>query len=252
MGVLREFLDERNGEVETYLDLIGLLEAQIQSGIPRIGGDTGASISTIQQRMLCSSAYLQLYNVVEATVTRCMGVLCDEIVNPQTWTPSDLTQELRREWVRFNAKTHSDLSYENRLTHTFELSEDLINSLPVQKLKIERGGGGNWDDETIYKLSQRVGLILTLSPDANRAAKATFRDDKGALKFVMKLRNDLAHGNISFAECGAGETVSDLRELKSRVFSYLEEVITKFEAFIEAREYLQPDKRTAQSVENAA
>ena len=252
MGVLLEFLQERDTEIDTYLDLIEMLEKQIQSGLPRLGGDTGPIITTLQQRMLCSSAYLQLYNIIEATVTRCVDALCDEITNADNWKPSDLTIELRREWIRFVAKTHADLSYENRLAHTLQLSEELIRSLPVSKLEIERGGGGNWDDEEIYKLSKRVGLILEVSAEANKAAKRPFRNGRGALKFVVRLRNDLAHGCMSFAECGDGETVSELRELKSRVMSYLSEVIREFEGFIDSHRFLQPDRRPALAAEAEA
>ncbi|TAD88983.1 MAG: hypothetical protein EA000_06035, partial [Oscillatoriales cyanobacterium] len=107
----------------------------------------------------------------------------------------------------------------------------------------EKGGGGNWDDEEIYKLSKRLGLSLNISRDANRAVKQPFRDDKGALSLIKSFRNKLAHGNLSFAESGNNITVSDLRDLTERTALYLREVVNCFKLSIDAHEFLMPEKR---------
>ena len=37
------------------------------------------------------------------------------------------------------------------------MCDHLIARLPLSQLEIDTGGGGNWDDEEIYRISQRVG-----------------------------------------------------------------------------------------------
>lgn len=228
-------------EIETYLDLLDALERQVQSGAPRIGErGHGVVITVQQQRILYSSVYLQLYNLVEATITRCMDAVCSAVVN--TWSPSDLTINMRREWVRFTARTHTDLNYENRLQTALDLCEQLIQLLPVSRLKIEKSGG-SWDDSLIEGISTRLGLSLRISRNVYQGVKRPFRNDKGALEYIKDLRNDLAHGSLSFAESSEGVTVSDLRELSNRTTSYLREVIDCFKLAIDNYEFLLPERR---------
>lgn len=59
------------------------------------------------------------------------------------------------------------------------------------------------------------------------------------------LRNRLAHGALSFSECGDGVTVADLRELKERVECYLREVVKAFKSFIEEYRFVVPERRPA-------
>jgi hypothetical protein len=234
--------NERLQEIETYLDLLGALEQQVQQGPPTIGG-TGPVITVQQQRILYSSVYLQLYNLVESTVSRCVEAFSNAVIEKGPWLPSDLSANLRREWVRCIARTHTELNYENRLTAALELCEHMVQALPVSAFKVEKGGGGNWDDRSIQDISTRLGLSLRVNQDTYRAVKRPFRNDQGPLVFIRNLRNELAHGSLSFAECGEGVTVNELRELKERTSLYLSEVVASFKASINAYEFLLPDKR---------
>lgn len=237
MNVFGTAFLERLAEIDSYLDLIDAFEQQVQSGPPRVGA-TGPVVSALQQRILYSSVYLQLYNLIEATVTRCIDSVCDAITSGDRWYPADLSANLRREWVRYIARTHADLNYENRLHSSLQMCDHLVQTLPVGKLEIEKGGGGNWDDEEIYRLAARLGLTLQISAASKAGVKRPFRNDKGALSLIVKLRNDLAHGSISFGECGAGITASELRDLKERTAAYLTEVVNEFQRFITNREFL--------------
>ena len=60
---------------------------------------------------------------------------------------------------------------------------------------------------------------------------------------VKSLRNDLAHGSLSFAECGAGTTVKELRDIANWTATYLREVVAHFVAYISSHEFLVPGAR---------
>lgn len=240
MDTLSKTFEERLQEIETYLDLLEALERQVQQGPPRIGG---AAITAQQQKILYSSVYLQLYNLVEATITWCVNAVCAAAADNGRWLPGDLTENLRREWVRATARTHIELNHQHRLDTTVALCDGLIQALPVIAWTVEKGRGGNWDDEAIRAITTRLGCDLHISNEAYTGIKRPIRDNKGPLVLVRDLRNSLAHGNLSFSECGDGVTVPDLRDLKQRTAQYLREVVATFAAYIAAHEFLVPQRR---------
>jgi hypothetical protein len=235
---------ERLAEVESYLDFLSTMEAQAQNGPPRIEG-AEHPITTQQQRILYSSVYLQLYNLVEATMSRCVEAVSDAAKDSARWRPSDLSDSLRREWVRGSARTHVELTPEHRLESALRLCDHLVASLPITAFDIDKGGGGNWDDSEIEAFSRRLGFQLTVSQPVYSAIKQPFRDDLGPLALVRQLRNRLAHGSISFAQCAEDTTVGRLVELKDRTVNYLKEVVDCFARYIESFEYLRPERRPA-------
>lgn len=105
---LLAFFEERLTEITDYAELLTDVEKAARSGPPKIVGASSV-ISTSQQRILYSSVYLQLYNLVEATVSRCVEAVAQAAADG-AWRPDDLNQEMRREWVRSSARTHVDLT----------------------------------------------------------------------------------------------------------------------------------------------
>jgi hypothetical protein len=245
MGNLRTGFDERLQEIDAYLTFLEAIEAQVRTGSPRLG-EQGPIITTQQQRILYSSVYLQLYNLVEASITRCLDAVCDAAAL-QTWKPGDLSTELRREWVRHSARTHVTLTDENRLKHALELVEQLVKALPVSSLKVEKSGG-SWDDMQIEAITNRIGLRLRISQSVYQGVKRPLRDEKGALALIAALRNELAHGSLSFAECGENVLAAELRDLKDKAAMYLGEVVDAFEVWIESYEFLAPAARPSRDV----
>lgn len=236
--------EERHQEIEAYLDLLEAIEVEARSGPPRLGS-SGPTITTTQQRILYSSVFLQLYNLVEATVVQCLDGITQSALASGTWSPGDLIADLRKEWVRVMARTHVDLNYERRLTSALSLCDHLVGSLPIQGFSLEKGGGGNWDDTAIEQIASRLGFQLRVSQSAYSGIKRVFRDDLGPLGIVKKLRNDLAHGSISFSECGENLTAGELRDLASRTATYLREVVQAFKTYIDEYQFLVPDRRPA-------
>lgn len=244
MSALTTGFQERLAEVEAYLDFLSTLEAQAQNGRPRLKG-AEHPISPQQQRILYSSVYLQLYSLVESTMAKCVEAVADAAKESNRWKPGDLSQSLRREWVRVTARTHEDLTPDHRLESALRLCDHLVDALPVSDFVIEKGGGGNWDDQTIEAISKRLGFRLVVSEAVYKAVKRRFQDDLGPLALVRQLRNRLAHGSISFAQCAEDVTVAQLVELKEKTANYLGEVIGCFNAYVSNFEYLLVERRPA-------
>jgi hypothetical protein len=240
---LSAWLTERAREVEANLALLESLDGIVRSA----GGKPGArslEVTPQQHRVLCASVYVQLYNLVEASVTQCLEALA-VATNAGKQRPHELSKALRKEWVRFVARTHTELSFDNRLASALDAGEQIMNSTPMSDFSIERGGGGNWDDLSIEEFSRRrLSLHLRFSEATLEMAKRHRRNDgKGALQLVRSLRNELAHGKVSFEECGAEVSVLELREIADAAISYLVEFVRQFVRYVETFEYLLPQYR---------
>jgi hypothetical protein len=233
---------ERLAEVETYLDFLSTLEAQAQQGPPQIKG-AKSPITPQQQRILYSSVYLQLYNLIEATMSFCIKAIEDATKDTEHLKPGDLSDSLRREWVRAVARTHTELTPDHRLDSALQLCNHLVASLPIKAFDIDKRSGGNWDDSEIEAFSKRLDIPLDISPPVYSAIKQPFGNDLGALALVKQLRNRLAHGSISFVQCAEDITVERLIELKDRTVNYLRAVVDCFTNYLENFEYMLPEKR---------
>lgn len=235
-AISEEFTD-RLAEVESYLDLLEVLEGQAKNGPPRIAGSS-TPITALQQRILYAGAFLHLYNLVEATMTWCVRAIEIAAAEDGGYAVNRLSKDMRREWVRVKARTHVDQSPDKRLENALQLCDHLVDCLPVGSFEIERGGGGNWDDKEIRAFTQRLGLHGKVSPQTYQEVRKPRRDQFGALELVKELRNRLAHGSISFAQSAEETTVEGLIELKTVTVDYLREIIEMFSTYLEDRQYL--------------
>lgn len=232
--------EERVAETDAYMDLLSALERQAREGPPRLtieGGDY--HISATQQKILYSSVYVQLYNLVESTITTCIEAVSVASVGRH---PTHLRDEIQKEWIRRIAKTHEPLSPENRLDKTWKLFGK--SASPVESFSIEKGGGGNWDDDAIEAMAIRLGFQVRVERAIYSLTKRKLRDDLGPLGVVKDFRNKLGHGEISFSECAEGVTVSQLIEIKDVTVNYMRGVVENFKSYLSGLEFLKVQHRT--------
>jgi intracellular sulfur oxidation DsrE/DsrF family protein len=246
---LMEQFKDRVEEVEEYIAFLIGIDGAFQFGSPHISALDGeaveiiASITPRQQKMLYSSVYLQLYNLVESTITNCLNYISENLVPKHSLLPADLSESIRKEWLRHITKENEKQDIEVRLEEALALLNHFINALPVEGFKIKKVGGGNLDEGKISVLANRVGLDLNIKNDVYKRVKKHLKDDKGATELVVYLRNSLAHGGISFVDCGQSVTAKELKELAKSIADYIREVVSAFINYIEAQEYLIPKKR---------
>ena len=90
----------------------------------------------------------------------------------------------------------------------------------------------------IYDNSHILNLLLTLEVHegfVDYIDKNTNNENK--LHKVKTPRNNLAHGNISFAECGRNYGIGQLRETKKEVILYLRNILRNIKKYLDERQY---------------
>ncbi|GAA5514908.1 hypothetical protein Dcar01_03672 [Deinococcus carri] len=232
----RQIFEERVGEIGEFLDFIGATTSEVGR----------ARITPTQQRILFSTIYLLLYNLIESTIAKSTQAIVEHMIEDGSWTLADLSDEMLVEWTRSNAKTHMEMNYERRLEDTAAVIKEAFGGGALRAFRIDKGGGGNWDDEEIYKfVTKRIGMAFDISPETNAMVKRPVIERQSIMKAIVSMRNSMAHGDLSFSECGSNVTIEDLQDYVNRVISYLRETIDSFERYIVNYAYLKPDSRPA-------
>ena len=238
MQLVRDTYSERVSDIEAHHELIKNISDAIGSGGAKFPIDDGHyTITAQQQKILFSSTYLQLYNLVESTVNQLMDAVGRHSQNGISGDLTKLSDKIRNLYLKHMLPAEANLTPEKRLEHAIRLLRQAVGSEPVEVI-IPGGGGGNWDSKAIGNLSDRIGVDLAL-PAATRAKlHRPFRNDQGPLQYIKVVRNNLGHGSVSFADCGNGHSHSEFRTLIDIVKEYLELLMDAYEQYIDNQQYL--------------
>lgn len=238
MEIVRTTFNDRVNEIKTYFSYLAFIETGLNSGSVNFKlGEITHSITPTLQKTLYAGIYLHLYNLVESTITLLLKAAEKKIKDDVSENGiSILRTEVKQLWIRYMAGTHDTLGPEIRLEKALNLCDYFIESVPFE-LEIPKGGGGNWDNENIRTLAKRMGLILTIPRQINTDIKKPIKDNKGIIQLITYTRNKLAHGEISFSECGGELTASNIEQFIKTTISYLDAVINCFDIYLNQEQY---------------
>lgn len=177
------------------------------------------------QKILKANAFLILYNLVEATIRQAIIEIYDAITS-ECLTYRQLRIELRHLWISHRHGSPTlDKSILERVKQVVEdVANDTAIALDPDYLPI----GGNIDAAKVRELADAYGFSKRVRPDVKGGEK---------LLRVKTNRNNLAHGHISFIECGRDTGPEDLKNIRDQVVYYLEDILQNVEQYIHGRHY---------------
>jgi len=225
---LKQNYDERKKEVNDYFDFLRRVE-QLDDPNP-------IRVSPEQQKILFSNVYILLYNLIESTIVGCCKELEHGLSHHKV---SDILQfnfELRNQWIKTTSRISAN--EKKRLSGIYNLFEKLTNTTTSLELIFRMKKGGNLDDMKISELLKEFGIVLDLPKPLHTEVCKHRLDGKGILQAIRHIRNQLAHGEKSFIECGSNIGLLDLNDYAKIVFLYLEHVIGRIENYIVNKEYM--------------
>ncbi len=179
-------------------------------------------------KILKSSAYLVLYNLVESTVRLAVARL-NGAMSEDGLTYTDAEEDIRNLWVDARLKDLAKGADHGRyLDVVRKLVQDVhdgkIAGIPEDHVP----GLGNFDARRMRGLADAYGFRKNTLTAERRSTK---------LKVVKDRRNALAHGHKSFAELSADDSPEDLEGTKTAVLVYLREFIRHVSQHVEERGY---------------
>lgn len=237
MELVRSVFDERVDDIESYFELVSNIELAISSGgAVLLFDNTRYTVKPEQQKIMYSNIYLHLYNLIESTISTLISAVERHATIGIDGQLALLTENMRKLYVTSVAAPNELLTNEKRLEKALLLFEQVLNLQPID-IKIPPGGGGNWDVIEIERLSKSIGVNVNLSAPLKQRVMRPFRDDKAPIRLIKVIRNKLAHGSISFTECGNNHVASDFRQLIDIVKDYLNYIINQYEAYISQHGY---------------
>ncbi|MBD2849089.1 MAE_28990/MAE_18760 family HEPN-like nuclease [Acinetobacter baumannii] len=238
MDLVKDTFKDRVSDIEIYFDLVNNIEVAIGAGGAVLDVNGKAyRIKPEQQKIMYSGIYLHLYNLIESIITLLIEAVERHAAEGIDGKLMLLTEEMRKLYVKSIAAPYDEsLSSDKRLEKALLLFEQVLNLKPVE-IKIPPGGGGNWDTQEIHRLSASIGITLNLPEQLREKVNKKFRNDKGPIRLIKEIRNKLAHGSLSFTECGANHVASEFRQLIDIVKEYLQFLISEYEKYIDRNGY---------------
>lgn len=228
MELVREIFNERKKEIDLYFKLIDFLDS-----IERDGEDTVLNSILYDkdiEKIVRANSLLMMYNLVESTlisgIEEVYGALKEDGI-----TYSQVRREIKDIWFNYKFANAYD---KNAHFHTYrKTAEKIITSIMLNEpLILDRkatGISGNLDADTIREVCRTHGIKFMSPKECNGGQK---------LVKVKEQRNQLAHGTLSFVECGRDFTVNDLNEIKEEVEKFLDGFINAIEKYFDNKEYL--------------
>lgn len=170
-----------------------------------------------------ANVFLLLYNLAESSIKQSLTEVYDSI-SSDNLTYQDVIDEIKKIWI---AQKHDN--FRNKGTENIFIA---INQLASEIIEIRfdptKVISGNIDGRKIKEFSTKHGFSDRTHKNANNGNK---------LHLVKTQRNNLAHGTISFAECGRNYGVGQLRDTKKEVILYLRNILRNIKKYLDDKEY---------------
>lgn len=218
---LDKHYEQRKEDVDAYyrcLDFVNGVESH--KGKPIVDSVGGRELMVDLQMQCCMKAntLVILYNMVESTICECLNNIYDAVADDGL-TYAELTDEMRHMWT-------NSLKRARKPEGTLDEVGKMALKVVFETLAINTSG--SIDIRKIFETFEKHGCMI---PDEKR--------DECADSFltVKTKRNLLAHGNVSFSQCGANYLMSELERMKNDILDFLPVVIDATKKFVKDKKY---------------
>lgn len=219
IDVIRQFR-ARTDEIDTYFS--HLEDLLVENAQLVFNDGTKKTISVDLAQILRANAFLLLYNLVESSISQAIEQIHLEIVN-EGIDYNKINDSVRKEIIKYIKR---DISLEIFVSQVRDIMIDIVKFYPTSRKLFS----GNIDAKKIREVADRYGFSHITDSSRTR--------DGSQLRTVKTRRNDLAHGFISFQECGKDYTIQEVVLMKNEVVLYLTEILQNIKSYIDNKEYL--------------
>lgn len=174
-------------------------------------------------KILKANLFLLLYNLSESSIKQSLAEIYEQISNEQL-KYEEVIDEIKKIWIDERHNNFKNKGTDNIFRAISILAEEIIEI----RFDSEKVISGNIDGRKIKEFAVKHGFSSSVHKNAKDGVK---------LHQVKTQRNNLAHGHVSFAECGRNYTIGDLREIKHQVIIYLRRILKNIEKYLDDKNY---------------
>ncbi|WP_247232053.1 MAE_28990/MAE_18760 family HEPN-like nuclease [Telluribacter sp. SYSU D00476] len=175
-------------------------------------------------KVLKANLFLLLYNLAESSIKQSLTEIYDSI-SANNLKYNKVIDEIKKIWIIEKYDNFKNKGTDNIFSTINNLAEEIIEI----RFDHTRTISGNIDGRKIREFSIKYGFSNKVHKNANNGNK---------LHLVKTQRNNLAHGVVSFAECGRNYTISDLRIMKKETVLYLRNILKNIEKYLNTKKFI--------------
>ncbi|CAA6821707.1 MAG: Unknown protein [uncultured Sulfurovum sp.] len=193
-------------------------------------------VSSTVHNILKSNLFLLLSNLVEASFKNALEKLCIQITS-ENITYNKVIPEIKKLWIEKKYKNFENVKIPKNMQKS-EFVMNIINSITEDIIEIKfytdeekrknDDISGNVDAREINKINMKYGAKILTQPSISTQSLLT----------VKIQRNNLAHGDESFSECGRNYTLTELEEIKNESIDYMRFILNHIKEVIENKQYI--------------
>lgn len=230
--VINEF-NERVKEVYLYFSFIkDVIEKDARLQFKENGKVKTKQVKGDLIKMLKANFFLILYNLIESSFKKSLEVLCNEI-STDTVEFNKIIPEIKKIWIKEHYKNFSKINPNdnpNSRTKPVDYFLDVIEKIAFDIVTIEPSKGnlaGNIGAKEIVETFLLYGI----------STKPIESKKKNKLHLIKNRRNQLAHGHVSFANCGREFTIQELEEIKTQTVVFMRFILKHIKKELSSKYY---------------
>jgi hypothetical protein len=232
MKATRDTYNERVCEIDFYYDALGQLDDEVSQTL----GSSVEPLGKYKQdgflKILKANALLMIYNLVESTVLNGIEEIYDKLkTNGATY--STVRKEIQDIWFSYKFKQVYDQKahYGSYKDKALEIVNSIMTGETIELNRDALPLSGNLDADEIRKVCT-TGHGISFRPDDSCKGGVRLSD-------VREKRNLLAHGTLSFSECGREYSLEDLVEIKKQTYGFLTGLLDGMKKYYDDEGYLK-------------
>ena len=180
-------------------------------------------------KILKANTLLMVYNLAESTVMGGILEIYDKL-KQEGLTYSDVRKEIKDIWFAYKIRQVYDQQahYNSYKDKAIEIVNSILTGEIIDLDRKATAISGNLDAQQIRNVCHDHGICFT--PEAGCRGGVV-------LETVKDRRNDLAHGTLSFAECGSDYSIEDLVKIKEETVLFLRGLLNGMKQYYDGRQY---------------
>jgi len=227
MQKAKDDFEKRKSEIESYFDFLHKLDHdKVVLHYEEKGAAKTHKVGDELIKILKANGFLLIYNLVESFCRNSLWEILSAI-NIENLDLKKLSHQAQLLWIKSKVKAYKENANATKLeTHIHNIAISIINDtlIDFQENSEFIDLSGNIDKKKIRELAQIYGFNPIVSADKEK--------DGEVLLEIKTTRNNLAHGRITFAECGKPVSITQMIGYKNNTINYLEGVLNNIEDYI--------------------